>query len=389
MYGFRYNFILFLIKLYNNFLKVISCFILNKQKRRKFRIKYLIEKKGYSTAPRLKRPPAGNWNGSKYDTIVYYPYYSQVPDKCEHRIYNENGEPLHTFFLRGNLSYHDTQSRYFIFDRWNYNLDVHFYFHEAVIETMGNPKKKYAMFHEPYSVAPAGYEIFKKNKGIEKDFDLIFTHHTEFLEKYENARFFNAFARIWGVLKDENGNLPENWLEYKTKNVSLVSSAAELSSLHRLRKQLAFYCKRNNLLDTFGNFDGGKTCKFSDALINYRYSIVMENHIDDYWFTEKILNCFAHMVVPIYIGARKIDTLFNSEGIIKVTEKDLENIEEVLKQCTEENYLARVNALKENYYKSLKYDYTLDMLYKNYLEDDLNKAGIKYNFINYRWNENG
>ena len=390
-YGLKYNIILSLIKFYNNALKIFSVFIFDKTARKQFRIKYSIYKKGFSVSPWVKRPPSGysrkiTSGGGFLNSKIYYPYYSQVPDTKEYKIYNENGEQMHTFFLRAHISYHDTQSRYFIWDRWNYNLDVHFYLHDAVIETMGNPKKRYAMFHEPYSVVPIGYEIFKKNKGIEKDFDLIFTHNTEFLEKYNNARFFNPFASIWGSIQDENGNLPQNWLEYKTKKVSLISSPAELSHLHKLRKKLAIYCKQKNLADTFGNFDGGNTVKFSEPLINYKYSIIIENHIDDYWFTEKILNCFSHMVVPIYLGARKIDTLFNPDGIINVNEKDLENIEEVLKQCTDENYFARINALKENYYESLKYQYTLDLLYKKYLEPDLNKSDIKFDTYEYTRN---
>lgn len=381
MYGFKYNSIIFLIKLYNHIMKFLSIFIANKDKRKKFRMKTFIQKKGYSVSPAVKRPPSGIGAGKNYPVRIYYPIYSQVPVNKEHNIYNKEGQPMHTFFMRSHISYRDTQSKYFIWDKYNYTLDVHFYLHDCVIEQTGNPKKRYAMFHEPYSCVPEGYEVFEKNKGIEKDFDLIFTHYGKFLEKYDNARFFNPFARIWFALKDENGNLPENWQEYKTKNVSLVSSPANFSELHRLRKALAFECKEKHLLDTFGTFDGGPYIQAHEALTNYKYSIAIENEIDDYWFTEKILNCFSHMVIPIYVGARKINTLFNPDGIIQVTPEELKDIEKVLKQCTTENWLSRAEAMKENYYKSLKYQHTLDTLYEKYLEPELKQANIGYNFI--------
>ena len=322
-----------------------------------------------------------------YRVIVYYPYYSQIPPKKEYKIYNENGEQMHTFFLRSNLSYNDTQSRYFIWDRWNYNLDVHFYMHDAVYETMGNPQKKYAMFYEPYSLVPSGYEIFKKNKGIEKDFDLIFTHYTEFLEKYDNARFYNPFAYTWGVLKDKNGKMPDDIMSFKTKKISMLSSDLLMCDLHKLRYELANKCKRLNLADTYGTFDGGRYVNFSETVLNYKYSIVIENYLDEYWFTEKILNCFAYMCIPIYLGASKIDKFFNPDGIIKISINDLDNIENILKQCTEENYLSRLDAVKENYYKSLQYQYTLDILYKKYIEPDLTKDKIILNTYDYVRNE--
>ena len=123
------------------------------------------------------------------------------------------------------------------------------------------------------------------------------------------------------------------------------------TATNKLRKALAIECKQKHLLDTFGNFDGGNRVKEYEYLKNYKYSIAIENEIDDYWFTEKILNCFAYMTIPIYVGARKIDTIFNPDGIIQVKPEELKDIEKVLKQCTNENYISRFAAIKENYYK--------------------------------------
>jgi len=358
--------------LYNFFIKIISCLIPNKEFRHKFRRKYIVNKKGMSTAPSFKHKTAG---------IIYYPNYSKnaVQDSREYNIYNAQGIRMRTFFLRddkiANLpaAYQSTR---FLFDRYNYGLKVHFYTHKMMLETMGNPQKRYGMFIEPESISPEDYNLFDQNKGLEKDFDLIFTHTERFLDKFDNARLFSICAAVWTVLSDENGNMPENWKELKTNNISILSSDKVMCNLHKFRLELAKKCKEEGLADTFGTFDGGQFIHVSKTLDSYRYSIAIENEVSSYWFTEKILNCFASMTIPIYLGATKIDKIFNPDGIIRIKESDFDNIDKILKNCTEEEYLNRSSAIIENYHKALEYCNSADLLYNKYLEDDLKKANL-------------
>ncbi|MBQ2645526.1 hypothetical protein IJG14_08165, partial [bacterium] len=338
-------------KFYNFIIRLFSGLILGKENRKIFRANFLKYKKNYTNSPHFKNNVHGK---------IYYPYYSfsakQEPE--EYKIYNQDGQPMRTFFLRDdNMSNCPTwyQSKYFIFDRFNYGLKNHFYSHMAMLEQMGNPDKKFGMYIEPESLVPEDYKIFDNNKGLEKDFDLIFTHTERFLDKFDNARFYSVCAKVWHVLKDENNQLPQNWLGLKNKNISIVSSNKTLCDLHKFRLELARKCKRDNLADTFGTFDGGSFTPIENSLTNYRFSIAIENEIEGYWFTEKILNCFANMTIPIYLGATHIDKFFNSDGIIKISVKDLDNIDTILKNCTEEEYLSRINAVKDNYIRSLKF----------------------------------
>ena len=344
---------------------MLSGLIPSKSYRKAFRAKFLRYKKGYTNSPSFKNKVYGK---------IYYPYYSRSAkqEKDEYIIYNQDGQPMRTFFIRDdNMSNCPAwyQSKYFIFDRFNYGLDVHFYSHMAMLEQMGTPSKKFGMYIEPESLVPEDYKIFDYNKGLEKDFDLIFTHTERFLEKFDNARFFSVCAKVWHVLEDENGKLPENWLDLKTKNASIVSSEKTLCDLHKFRLELARKCKRENLADTFGTFDGGQFVSIDKSLTNYRYSFAIENQIEGYWFTEKILNCFANMTIPIYLGATQIDKLFNPDGIIKISTKDIDNIENILKNCTEEEYLSRIEAVKDNYYRALRFRNSNDWLYETYLQE--------------------
>lgn len=212
------------------------------------------------------------------------------------------------------------------------------------------------------------YKIFERNKGLEKDFDLIFTHTERFLDKFENARLLPYCARVWYSLKGENGNLDADWYAHKTKNISIVSSAKKMCKLHHLRIDWAKKCKQNNWADTFGDFDGGKIINIGESLKNYRYSIAIENQIESYWFTEKIVNCFASMTIPIYLGATKINEFFNPDGIIQVAPKDYDNLDKIIKMCTKEEYDRRLDAIKENYYKALQFENINDYMYEKYLK---------------------
>ena len=95
----------------------------------------------------------------------------------------------------------------------------------------------------------------------------------------------------------------------------------------------------------------------------------IENDISDYFFTERIINCFAAQTIPIYLGARKIQEFFNIDGIICVTEKDLEDVEKILRMCTREYYEEHLEAIKDNYRRAYKYQNVWDTLYLEHLKN--------------------
>ena len=288
-----------------------------------------------------------------------YPISSTEPD-----IYNKYGEKLRTFFIR---DIHAAQiperisSRYFVTDRFNFGLKTHFYTHQAMLETMGNPDKKYGILIESKIIVPEDYKIFDKHKGLNKDFDLIFTYDANILDKYDNAKYVPFCSNSW------YNNLNPNIYQEKTKNISILSSNKTQCELHKARLKLAQYLKRNHLADTFGTFDGGNYVNIADTLTDYRFSFAIENAIEPYFFTERITSCFASMTIPIYLGATEIGKFFNTDGIIQISLKDLDNIENILKQCTKEEYEARIPAMIDNYNRVQKYFNVWDKLYEDYL----------------------
>ena len=316
----------------------------------------------------------------------YIPYYnngtalnSRYPD-----LYNCEGKKIELFFIRdihgAHLVY--SQSKYFQYDRYNFGLDTHFYTHNSMLETMGNPRKKYGMLIESKTIVPEDYELFKKYPGLEKDFDLIFTFSDEILQEIPNSRYvpyylrprylFSDVFQFHGASFDKKDIFlsPDRYLQ-KTKNISIISSDKEYVPLHKYRKQIAMRCKTNNLADTYGTFDGGTYCDISDPFYNYRFSIVIENEITPYCFTEKIINCFATMTIPVYLGASKIGSLFNPEGIIQFN--IIDDIETILKKCTKEYYEEKIPAIIENFNKINIDKNADDIIYENYIVNDIGK----------------
>ena len=96
---------------------------------------------------------------------------------------------------------------------------------------------------------------------------------------------------------------------------------------------------------------------------------MVENTLSDYFFCEKITNCFAAQTIPVYLGARKIDEFFNADGIIKIENLDIDALESILRQCTEEEYLNRLPAVLDNYRRAQEYLNMDDYLYTHYLKE--------------------
>ncbi len=296
---------------------------------------------------------------------VYLPNYNNRYKIKEgsSNLYNEYGEKLEEFFLRDKHLRHEPyrMSRYFQFDRYNLGLKTHFYSHESMLETQGNPDRRYGFLTESPAIVPKSYKLFDKFKGLEKDFEYIFTYDADTLEKIDNARYVPFGASLY------NGSFSApDCYKHKTKNVSILSSNKLMCDLHKYRYDLAHKCKNYNLADTFGTFDGGGLVTLDDTLREYRFSICIENLVSPYFFTERLVAALANQTVPIYLGAEKIGEKFNLDGIITINTKS--DIDSILKECTKENYESRLSAILDNYERVKEYTMPYDYLYTHYIK---------------------
>lgn len=165
-----------------------------------------------------------------------------------------------------------------------------------------NANNQIAILLEPRSMIKDAYLYV----GAHPDyFKYIFTHDS-FLLSFDNAHEVN-WGNVWLTTDSE-----------KTKDISICTSSKDWCPLHKARLEIANYYKNRPEVDVFfGDWDT-KPVEAKDYLEHYKFSIVIENDIDDFWYTEKILNCFATKTVPIYVGATKISERFNPAGICQV-----------------------------------------------------------------------
>jgi len=214
--------------------------------------------------------------------------------------------------------------------------------------------KQVMLLIEPRSIQPNVYECALQ---VAKEYEYVFTHDSELLKKLPNAK-----PILWGGVWCRNEN-PK-----KTKFMSMTSSDKEMCELHKERKELAR--KYKDKIDVFGTIDGGNYCDPINTLESYKYSIIIENYIDDIWFTEKLLNCFATKTIPIYYGARKIDEFFDMLGIVKC--ESIDDVNRVVdfmlgnQQIYENYYNENQDILNKNYELSKQYEKFDEWLYKTY-----------------------
>lgn len=300
--------------------------------------------------------------------LFWTPYYSRKfalnPEPPE--VYNSDGERLHVFFLSdrefAHGPYGKANNRYILWDRYNYGLKTHFYSHYEAFNLVGRPDKRFAMLLESRAIKQACYRKYlRERKYFENEFDLVFTFDSEILDSLGNARLMPFCAGLWVS--------PENCFEDKGKNISILSSDKNSTRLHRLRKSIAFRCKGEGLADTFGTFDGGNFVAPDKPLRDYRFSIVIENDISPYFFTEKITNCFAAQTIPVYLGASGISEFFNPDGIITLSLNDVDNLEKVLAQCTPQEYVRRLPAVLDNYERVKEFANIFDYMWLKYIRE--------------------
>lgn len=180
---------------------------------------------------------------------------------------------------------------------------INVYYDQAVMDAdPKNANKQIAVLLEPRSMIKDAYEFMEIHSD---NFRYVFTHDSLILN-YPNAHEVN-WGNVWLTTDSE-----------KTKDISICTSYKNWCPLHDARLFIANYYSNRPEVDVFFGDWNSKPIEAKDYLEHYKFSIVIENDIDDYWYTEKILNCFSTKTVPIYVGARKISERFNPAGIINL-----------------------------------------------------------------------
>lgn len=219
-----------------------------------------------------------------------------------------------------------------------------FYTHEQIFQAPAQGGNQFAWLFESKAIIP---QVYARAPEVLDRFRAVFTHDPELLALRPDICRFAPGGGLWVGGAVGGG---ECKLYDKQALVSMVSSNKRMCELHARRLNIALALMDDTRVEVFVggyNKQSRNWVPIIDTLASYRYSIVMENHQDSLYFTEKLLNCFATGTVPIYLGAREVQHFFNTEGMLAFeTEAQLATI---LNQVSEADYARRLPAILDNF----------------------------------------
>ena len=199
--------------------------------------------------------------------------------------------------------------------RWDFNIseiDSHdvFFIDQEIINAhlKFKPIRAYGWLLESRCLNKPAVDWIRANLDVCREFFIhIFTCDRELLDLDPLFHFLPAYGTYIDEFTDHE----------KTKLVSMVTSNKNFAPLHPFRNNFA----RNNhkSFDLYGR--GYKEVeKKEEALNSYMFSVAIENDAYDYYYTEKLIDCFATKTVPIYLGSSDIKP-FNEKGVIRLTKE--------------------------------------------------------------------
>lgn len=136
-------------------------------------------------------------------------------------------------------------------------------------------------------------------------------------------------------------------LPKKSKEISVICSTKAFTIQHAQRLRFVEGLKEHfgDRLDWFGNGKNPVSEKW-DALVNYKYSIAIENKIFSDVVTEKILDPYLTYTFPIYHGAPNIAEYFSKDSLLLIDANDLENsILKIEQLLAKDDYASKVPSL--------------------------------------------
>lgn len=271
-------------------------------------------------------------------------------------------------FAHDKYSVAGVDSKYIIWDRDLKDLNnPTFYSHIRMLDIekqLSTKDKSYGFIIESRAIEGLGYQLVE---NVLPKFNKVFTHNSEFIKKYDNCKWIPG-GGIWiGGRNDLPHGEGEIGIYNKNKLCSMVSSNKKMCELHLIRLQIMQSIQENSKIDKFfggGGPGDGNWLPIFRTLKDYMFSIVIENFIDDLYFTEKLLNCFATGTIPIYVGARNINSVFDKNGILQFN--SFEEFNNIIDKLSENQYYSRIEAIKNNFEKCKEFRSIEDYIYEKY-----------------------
>ena len=258
--------------------------------------------------------------------------------------------------VHGKVSKHVKFTR----DVLDYNTGITIFTDDCLTNNSANSVKsklKIGWLLETREVCPERYELFDQYKD---DFEYTLTHDQTLLENYPSKTRFAPFGGCW--IKDSNFQMFD-----KTKQVSMIYSDKTFMEGHKLRHRVAqSRLKDAYNIDLYGRGTTNPIKHKEEALVDYRYSIIIENSKTTNYFTEKLVDCLAVGTIPIYWGCTNVSEFFDPKSIL--TFDTFDELETILQAIGQKHYDSVLDSIKHNLDLCKNYNITEDWIYKNVLK---------------------
>lgn len=242
-------------------------------------------------------------------------------------------------------------SKYFKWDRdiSDINDEICFVTDDFLSEVPKNDNH-IAWLLEPRGTNPYQYPFIQDNH---QKFKYVLTYDKELL-KVDDKFIFYPHGGCWIKPGEEK-------VYDKNKLVSMISSTKNFGAEgHSFRTEIREKIKFN--FDSFGRGHNQINYKI-DGLKDYMFSITVENSKFDYYFSEKLIDCFMTGTIPIYWGCPSIGDFFDINGILIFD--TIEELDTLLNTITPELYYSKMDSIKNNFEVAKKYVLSEDWIYEN------------------------
>ncbi|MDK1389290.1 glycosyltransferase family 10 [Sinorhizobium sp. 8-89] len=210
------------------------------------------------------------------------------------------------------------------------------------VEIEASPNRIIYAIGEPPTKAHC---VFHEGQGLNS---IVLTSDAELAARHDAGRRFvlsPPITRAWSVRKTYDQLLATEVVD-KPRRLSWITSNIALLQGHRYR--LAFLERLRGAVD-FDLFGRGFRLIGDkwDALAPYRYSIAFENTRADYYFTEKLMDCFVAETMPIYYGSQDITRFFPSESMVIINPEDPTVLDKIREVIDSDLWKERRDAIRE------------------------------------------
>lgn len=162
-------------------------------------------------------------------------------------------------------------------------------------------------------------EVSKYRQYANKKSSLIYN---QLETKIKNDTVLSHGALPWHIDKDYDflNNLELHELNKENKIVWITSNQRS-SRGHKKRMDFLGNIRKLPFVELYGRGINPIDDKW-EVLKNAKYAIAYENFKNDYYWTEKIIDCYLSYTMPIYYGCNSIENFFPKNSFIQLDPND-------------------------------------------------------------------